>query len=423
MYIFNPCFHFARHLARKGELDRALFWSGCRDIPILSAAGMALQVLNYAKELSPYRIIPLLQLGQYDEAFAIFKHYLPKLKRAQYLGKLAALMPEEVLQLPNLPADIEGYCLMETGALDKAEKLALSPFMSWKLAIHKKRYQAATTLLHEIFHKYCLEVPQLSISEEGIRFEKNKIRLKEKNNQLITVIMTCYNEEKNIDTAIRSILSQSYTSFELIIVDDGSSDATPHIIKTWAARDSRIISLFSQENRGTWQAKNYALEKASGEFIMMHDADDWSHPDKLKLMYNEFRKNKDIACVSSKMIRITELSGEPFSRDISNFVRWNPSSLLFRRSFIQQYGDYANLLGSDCEIAARHELLFGRRAHVTLPMPLSIALARKNSLSSKFRGSNDGKQRIQDWETWRFSHVEYLRKRLKNFSREILKVR
>ena len=109
MYIFNPCFHFARHLARKGELDRALFWSGCRDIPILSAAGMALQVLNYAKELSPYRIIPLLQLGQYDEAFAIFKHNLPKLKRAQYLGKLAALMPEEVLQLPNLPADIEGY--------------------------------------------------------------------------------------------------------------------------------------------------------------------------------------------------------------------------------------------------------------------------------------------------------------------------
>lgn len=409
MNIFNPCLHYARFFARKGELAKALFWSNCRDVPILSAAGMFIQVLKYADNLSPYRINALLQLGRYDEILSIWKHHPQIIEKAHCWGKLAFAMPEKVLEVKNLPVDVLSYCLIESGRLDEAETLEASPFMRWKLAMRRKNYNVATTFIQDIFRKNALEVPTFYFSGKKFLFPENKILGEKKKGPLISIIMTCYNEEKYIKTAINSILDQRYSPIELIIVDDGSSDATPNIIQSWAEHDDRIIPIFLKKNQGTWTAKNYALEKASGEYVIMHDADDWSHPDKLKLMQEVFEKKPGVQCVSSRLIRISEQSGEPFSREISGFVRWDPSSLLFRRDFVQQHGNYPNILGADCEMAARHELIFGRTAHFCLPLPLSVALARQSSLSSRFRGANDGNRRVQDWEKWRLSHVEYFK--------------
>lgn len=408
MNIFNPRFHYARFLARKGELAKALFWSDCRDVPILSAAGMSIQVLKYADKQSPFRINALLQLGEYDEILSIWKHEHKIMEKAYCWGKLAFIMSEKLLEIKNLPVDILSYCLIESGKLDKAETLDTSLFMRWKLAIHKKNFDKATYFLQKIFCKNTLSVPNLYFSEKKLIFPENEIPVERKKGPLVSVIMTCYNEEEYIETAINSILTQRYTPIELIIVDDASNDATADIIQSWAERDKRIIPIFLKENRGTWNAKNYALEKASGEYVMMHDADDWSHPDKLKLMQEVFEKQQGIKCVSSRLIRISQHSGEPFSRDISGFIRWNPSSLLFRKGFIQRYGGYLNVLGADCEIAARHELMFGPKSHARLNLPLTIALMRPNSLSSRFRGVNNGRCRIEAWEKWRFSHVEYV---------------
>lgn len=367
-----------------------------------------MQVLNYADKLSPYRIAPLLQLGEYDEILSAWKHYPQIMKKAHCWGKLAFVMPEKILEAPSVPDDVRSYCFVESGRLDEAERLEPSPFIRWKIAMRRKDYDTATNFLRGIFRQNSLEVPALYFSGKRLLFPKNELPAEGKSGPLISVIMTCYNEEEHIETAIHSILAQRYTPVELIIVDDGSNDATANIIQTWAESDKRIIPLFLKENRGTWNAKNYALEKASGEYVMMHDADDWSHPDKLKLMQEVFEKQPGIKCVSSRLIRISEYSGEPFSRDISGFIRWNPSSLLFRKDFIQRYGNYLNTLGADCEIAARHELVFGPKSHARLNLPLTIALMRPNSLSSRFRGINEGRRRIEAWEKWRFSHVEYV---------------
>lgn len=409
MNIFNPRLHYARFLARKGELPKALFWSACRDVPILSTAGMYIQVLNHTDKLSPYRINALLQLGEYNEILSIWKHHPKIMEKAHCWGKLAFVMPGKVLEAKNLPVDVLSHCLIESGKLAEAETLDASLFMRWKLAIRRENYETATTFIQDIFRENRLDVPVLHFSGRKLLFPKNDVPGEKKKGPLISVIMTCYNEEARVETAINSILAQRYMPIELIIVDDGSSDATAGIIQSWAERDKRIIPIFLKENQGTWNAKNYALEKASGEYVMMHDADDWSHPDKLKLMQEVFEKKRGIKCVSSRLIRISEHSGEPFSRDISGFIRWNPSSLLFQRNFIQQYGNYLNVLGADCEMAARHELVFGPKSHARLKLPVTIALMRSNSLSSRFRGLNDGRRRIEAWENWRFSHIEYVK--------------
>lgn len=89
-----------------------------------------------------------------------------------------------------------------------------------------------------------------------------------------TVIMPAYNAEMYIDKAIKSVLGQTYSNWELIIVDDGSTDTTPSIVDAYAKQDERII-VIHQPNSGTAAAaRNRALDVATGEYSQMLDADD-----------------------------------------------------------------------------------------------------------------------------------------------------
>ena len=91
--------------------------------------------------------------------------------------------------------------------------------------------------------------------------------------ELVSVIIPAYNAEDYIIQCLESILKQTYTNLEIIVVNDGSTDATLEILKT--IQDSRIV-LISQENRGCSSAKNSGLKHASGSFIQYLDADVWS---------------------------------------------------------------------------------------------------------------------------------------------------
>lgn len=89
---------------------------------------------------------------------------------------------------------------------------------------------------------------------------------------LVTIIMPVYNGEPTLQEAVDSVLSQSYPDWELIVVDDGSTDTTADIVMGF--RDSRI-RYFYQENRGQAAALNRGLENSQGEFVTTLDADDW----------------------------------------------------------------------------------------------------------------------------------------------------
>lgn len=112
---------------------------------------------------------------------------------------------------------------------------------------------------------------------------------------LVSIIMTAFNEEKYISQAIDSILAQTYKEFEFIIVDDGSSDSTPDIIKNY--RDKRIQFFALPENRGVGAAHAFAIEQAKGEFIAIADADDIHCPDRIFKQLSYLKENKDIGVV------------------------------------------------------------------------------------------------------------------------------
>ncbi|MUP45141.1 glycosyltransferase family 2 protein [Gramella sp. BOM4] len=116
---------------------------------------------------------------------------------------------------------------------------------------------------------------------------------------LVSVVMPAYNSASFISEAIQSVISQTYPKWELIVVNDGSTDATSQIIEDLAAREDRIKLISNQTNQGTHYARNLAIKAASGDFIAFLDADDRWKPEKLQKQLELMTKNHLGACFSS----------------------------------------------------------------------------------------------------------------------------
>lgn len=99
-------------------------------------------------------------------------------------------------------------------------------------------------------------------------------------NELVSVIIPAYNAAPFIAETLACALAQSYRNLEIVVVDDGSTDATPEIVKAIACRDPRV-HLHRRPNRGVAAARNVGLEQSAGAFIAPLDADDLWHPDKV----------------------------------------------------------------------------------------------------------------------------------------------
>jgi len=116
---------------------------------------------------------------------------------------------------------------------------------------------------------------------------------------LVTVIMPAFNAEKTLALAATSILKQSWTELELIIIDDCSSDDTWEIAQRIARLDPRVKVLKNKTNVGPYVSKNVALSIARGAYITCHDADDWAHPQRLENQVEAMQSRGARACVAS----------------------------------------------------------------------------------------------------------------------------
>ena len=103
---------------------------------------------------------------------------------------------------------------------------------------------------------------------------------------LISIIVPVYNVEQYLRTCLDSLIYQTYHNLEIICVDDGSTDGSAEVLKQYAAMDARIV-VISQENMGLSGARNSALEKAYGEFIMFVDGDDWIDADTCSILLEQ----------------------------------------------------------------------------------------------------------------------------------------
>lgn len=107
----------------------------------------------------------------------------------------------------------------------------------------------------------------------------------------ISIIVPVYRVENYLDRCIKSILNQTFTDFELILVDDGSPDRCPQKCDDWCKVDKRI-KVIHKENGGLSSARNAGLEAAKGEYIGFVDSDDWITCDMYELLYRLAKKYK-----------------------------------------------------------------------------------------------------------------------------------
>ena len=118
---------------------------------------------------------------------------------------------------------------------------------------------------------------------------------------LISVVMSCYNRQNYVAQAIESILNQTYTNFEFIIIDDCSTDNTYKIIKKYVKRDKRIIALQNEDNKGIVHALNTGFKLAQGKYIARMDDDDISLPQRFEKQVKYMEENPDVVVLGSKI--------------------------------------------------------------------------------------------------------------------------
>ncbi|MEH2056200.1 MAG: glycosyltransferase family 2 protein [Nostoc sp.] len=179
-------------------------------------------------------------------------------------------------------------------------------------------------------------------------------------NPKVSVIIPAYNTEAYIAKAIESVLEQTLTDIEVIIVDDGSSDKTVEVAKSFT--DQRLKVIVNQQNLGVSAARNRALKAAQGEWIAVLDSDDWYAPERLeKLVLLAEEKNADMIADDLHLIQdgatspwstLIQESGEnidkTFQIDIIHFVETDVygqvglhlglSKPIFKREFLVKHG-------------------------------------------------------------------------------------
>lgn len=152
--------------------------------------------------------------------------------------------------------------------------------------------------------------------------------------------MCVYNAEKYLQESIESILHQTFTDFELIIIDDYSSDNSLSIIKKYQQDDKRIIVLNNHSNLGPARSRNKGLKIAKGEYLAIQDADDISFYNRLEIQYQFLEKNKYVFLCATNAIFINEMGEKIGESNISPYaVEFLPRQNYFIHSSIAMRND------------------------------------------------------------------------------------
>jgi glycosyltransferase involved in cell wall biosynthesis len=208
----------------------------------------------------------------------------------------------------------------------------------------------------------------------------------------MSVVMTVYNGGKFLDEAIRSILEQTFDDFEFIIVDDGSTDRSPELIKKYT---DRRIRFFPLAHAGRAAALNYAVSQTASPFIAIMDADDIALPHRLQTQFDAMMNDERIDVVSSSYIMIDEQGNLirekhlPTSHDaIVDLMPVQCSmcfpSALIRKSMLQQAGvfDVKSVIGEDYDLWLR---ILDRAKFYNVSRSLIKYRISNTSTSVKFR--------------------------------------
>lgn len=181
------------------------------------------------------------------------------------------------------------------------------------------------------------------------------------NNPKISVVMSVYDGEKYLREAIDSILNQTFTDFEFIIVNDGSTDSSLEIIQSY--HDDRIRAINNKINIGLTKSLNNAIREARGEYIARQDADDISLPNRFEEQIKYLAEHPEVALLGTGIYMIDnggKILGKRIalanpSKSLLKSNQFNHGSTMFRREVIAELGGYNELFtyGQDYELWLR----------------------------------------------------------------------
>lgn len=231
-------------------------------------------------------------------------------------------------------------------------------------------------------------------------------------NDLISVIMPAYNAEKYIEEAICSIKEQTYSNWEMIIIDDGSNDSTAQIVLKHVKSDNRI-RMISRENKGLVSSLNEGIESAAGKFIARMDADDicdstrlkkqisylWNHPEVHLVgtnvsMFFEENVRSDLKELSKKNETLWNEEIDSFNRFESNMEGFKivHATWMIRKELFDYIGKYHMTATEDAEFLFR-TIINGFNID-KVPEKLYQYRIRNESKSDEDRRGNEHKQEI-----------------------------
>lgn len=168
---------------------------------------------------------------------------------------------------------------------------------------------------------------------------------------LVTVIMSVYNDEQYVGEAVDSILEQTYQNFELLLIDDGSTDGSKEILGEYATQEP-VTLVQNDENKGLTASLNRGIDAASGKYIARQDADDRSRPTRLERQVEYLESHPDVGLVGTDAIMIDadgssvrrrHVPSRPSQSELLEQNHFVHGSVMLRRGLLEAVGGYDEL--------------------------------------------------------------------------------
>lgn len=198
---------------------------------------------------------------------------------------------------------------------------------------------------------------------------------------LVTVVMSVFSPDQSLLTSLRSILAQTWTNLEILMVDDCSPEQYVPLLEEAAALDERITLHRMPVNGGPYRIRNMALSTARGDVVTFQDGDDWSHPERIERQLRALLADPTLVATFSRSVRVT--SSMSLNKIGYSPTRRNLSSLMIRRAeVVERLGSFDQTRKSaDSEFFDRLVLVFGDDRVRLLDEPLALVQLTDDSLS------------------------------------------
>ncbi len=207
---------------------------------------------------------------------------------------------------------------------------------------------------------------------------------------LISIIMSVYNNAKEVGHAIESVVNQSYQNFEFLIVDDNSTDNTLEILKKYESCNSNIKVYSNKQNIGLTKSLNNLIRESGGDFIARQDADDFSFPERLAKQLEFIHKYNLDGCTTRALIKYKSKVKPNLSYYLPNKIIMklkNPfihGSLLVKRNSLEEVGYYDEAFYYAQDYKLFHDLLNINKNIRIIKDPLYV-LNTQNNISTNFQ--------------------------------------